>query len=181
MISIPRIFGRLGNSLFQYAFLYAYSRDNDIDFYYQDPQFFFGHEEEIRQLFSMGIPKKTDMIAIHLRRGDYVNNPFYVDLSSTDYYERAMKEFPHEKFLVFSDDIEYAKTYFVGNEFEFAEGTPEEDMDLMASCKGIIISNSSYSWWGAFLGDKNKKVIAPKVWYSDGVERTKCLESWKRI
>lgn len=181
MISIPRVFGRLGNSLFQYAFLYANSRDKNIDFYYQDPQFFSKYQDEIRQLFGMGIPEQIDMVAIHLRRGDYVGNAFYVDLSSTDYYEKAMKLFPQEKFLVFSDDIEYAKVYFSGNEFEFSEGKSEvEDMDLMASCKGIITANSSFSWWAAFLGD-NKKVVAPKAWYTDGVERTKCPDSWIRL
>lgn len=181
MIPINKIFGRLGNSLFQYAFLYAYSRDINSDFYYQDPDFFGEHTEEIRQLFGQDI-YPIDMVAIHLRRGDYVNNKFYVDLSLTDYYERAMKLFPREKFLVFSDDIEYAKTYFVGNEFEFSEDKTElEDLNLMAGCKAIIMANSSFSWWGAFLGNKHKRVIAPKEWYGDGVERTKLMPQWTRI
>lgn len=182
MVEPHKIFGRLGNSMFQYAFLYSYAKDIDSDFYFQDPDYFAEHAEEIRLLFGQDI-RPIDMVAIHLRRGDYVNNDFYVDLSDTDYYDRAMKEFPKDtKFLVFSDDMEWAKVYFNGKEFEFSEGNTEiEDLNFMAGCKGIIIANSSFSWWGAFLGDKNKKVIAPLSWYTDGVERTKVLKSWKRI
>lgn len=182
MIKPSKIFGRLGNSMFQYAFLYTYAKKNNIDFFYQDPKFFSGCEEDIRLLFGQNI-YHVDMVAIHLRRGDYVNNPFYEDLSSSDYYERAMKLFPFEKFLVFSDDIEYAKTYFVGKQFEFSENKNEvDDLNLMAGCKAIIMSNSSFAWWGAYLGDKNKTVIAPKNWYTDMDEdRTKLPKEWKRI
>ena len=181
MVEPSKIFGRLGNSMFQYAFLYAYAKDNDIDFFFQDEDFFKRYANDIRILFGQDI-KHIDMVAIHLRRGDYVNNPFYVDLSSTDYYERAMKLFPRDRFLVFSDDIEYAKTYFVGKEFEFARGkTPVDDLNLMAGCKAVIMSNSSFAWWGAYLGDKSKTVIAPKEWYTDLEERTKLPKEWKRI
>jgi hypothetical protein len=87
MIPAFKIFGRLGNSLFQYAFLYAYAKDIGSDFYYQDEDYFIEHKEEIKLLFGQDI-RPIDMVAIHVRRGDYVNNPFYVDLTDTDYYER---------------------------------------------------------------------------------------------
>jgi len=52
-------------------------------------------------------------------------------------------------------------------------------MNIMASCKGVITANSSFSWWGAYLS--KGKVIAPLAWYSDGVERTKCPNTWIRV
>lgn len=179
MTPVQKHFGRYGNDLFQKAFCYAYAKDNGIDHYYQDPRFFEGYEDEIRAMFKEP-SEALDMVAIHVRRGDYVNNPFYVDLTKTNYYEDAMLEFPDADFLIFSDDIEWCKNYpsFAG--CEFSEGRTEvEDMNLMASCKGIIMANSSFAWWGAFLSDA--KVIAPKAWYSDGIERTKLLPEWKRI
>lgn len=180
MIAPWKIFGRLGNSLFQYAFLYTYAKDTGSDFYYQDPSYFAGREEEIKLLFGQDI-KPIDMVAIHIRRGDYVNNPFYVDLTKTDYYERAMAEFPDASFLVFSDDIEWCKRQDLFKDCEFSEGNDEiTDLNMMAGCKGLIMANSSFSWWGAFLGEE-KKVIAPKHWYADGEERTKLLPNWKRI
>lgn len=172
-----KTFGRLGNRLFQSAFCYAYARENGIDHYYQDPKYFAGYEDEIRVFFGEGIVP-DERIAIHVRRGDYVNNPFYVDLTSTDYYFQAMQHFPEARFLVFSDNIPWCKDYFVDPKFDYSEGhSAEEDLKLMAGCRGMIMANSSLSWWGAFLGE-TKKVIYPKNWYADGIQRTVCLPNW---
>lgn len=186
MIPIDRISGRLGNQMFLIAFLYAYARDNDLPLvdnslghYYQDPVYFDKYRNKIRSLFSSGIPDKTDKVAIHVRRGDYVNNPFYVDLSKTDYYEKAIAHFPNEKFIVFSDDIKFCEEYFIGDEFEFCYLPEIESMNLMASCKGIIMANSSFSWWSAYLS--NAKVVYPRLWYTDGKERTKFISKWIKV
>lgn len=179
MVNPDYIFGRLGNRMFQGAFLWAYAKDHETDIYFQDPKWFEGHEDEVRKLYSPGIHPRTDKVAIHVRRGDYVNNPFYVDLTETDYYEKAMAEFPDEQFLVFSDDIDWCREYFLGDEYEFDNSSEIDALNRMASCKGIIMANSSFSWWSAFLST-DAKVVAPKLWYSDGIERTKCLDSWIR-
>lgn len=180
MLHPSKIFGRLGNSLFQYAYIYAQMREGVIpDLYVQEPDYFDAYREEIREMF-MEKADQLDMVAIHVRRGDYVHNPFYVDLWDNGYYERAMMEFPDSDFLVFSDDIEWCKRQPLFAGCEFSEGKTElEDMSLMSSCKGIIMANSSYSWWGAYLS--NAKVIAPKEWYSDRIERTKLPKEWKRV
>lgn len=182
MIAPWKIFGRLGNQMFQYAYIFGKMLDGEIpDYYVQDPKYFDKYQKEIKQLFGSDI-RPIDMVAIHVRRGDYVGNPFYIDLTSNGYYDRAMAEFPREKFLVFSDDIEWCKGFFIGNDFEFSEGNSEiDDFNLMAGCKGIIMANSSFSWWAAYLGG-DKKVIAPKEWYTDlDEERTVLLKSWKRV
>lgn len=174
------IFGRLGNRLFQGAYIYAQMRRGELpDIYIQDSLYFEEYKDEIKALYGEGIGK-IDMVAIHVRRGDYVGNPFYVDLTETDYYQRAMADFIDEDFLVFSDDVEWCKQQDIFKDCEFSEGKSEvEDLNLMASCKGVIMANSSFSWWGAFLS--KGKIIAPKAWHPDGVERTKCLEKWKRL
>lgn len=183
MIPIQNITGRLGNQMFQYAFFYSYARNNSIDHYYQDPSFFEGREDEIKQIFQQGIDKPIDMVAIHVRRGDYVNNSFYIDLSYTNYYQEAMALFPHTKFLVVSDDIEWCKKQRIFEKCEFIHGTEIEDMNTMASCIGQIIANSSFSWWAAFISPYSKKIVAPSVdnWYRDSIERTVCPDNWIRI
>jgi hypothetical protein len=180
MIHPDKLTGRLGNKMFQYAYLYAQERDGTIpDIYLQDPMYFERYKSEIKHIFGGGI-MPISQVAIHVRRGDYVDNPFYVDLTQTDYYDRAMKLFPNDTFLVFSDDIEWCKGYFTGSQFEFSEGNDDvTDMNLMAGCKGVIMANSSFSWWAAYLS--KGKVIAPKEWFTDGVERTKCPPEWKRV
>lgn len=182
MISFFKIFGRLGNNLFQGAYLYAQAKRGLIpDIYVQDYTFFDEYRDEIRKLYGDDIHEKpVGLVAIHVRRGDYVNNPFYVDLMLTDYYQRAMSEFPEDKFIVFSDDIEWCKQQNIFKGCYFTENKTElEDLNAMASCKGIIMANSSFSWWAAYLS--KAKVIAPKAWHPDGVERTKLLPEWKRI
>ncbi len=182
MIPYHKIFGRLGNQMFQGAYIFAQHKRGKIeDIYMQDPEYFEGFEDEIRDLYGKDIGH-IDRVAVHVRRGDYVRNPFYVDLTRTAYYENALAQFKGEKFLIFSDDREFCEEYFDGEDYEFDEHEGDIDaLNTMASCKGIIIANSSFSWWAAFLGDKNKKVVAPMEWYTDGEERTKLPDEWIRL
>jgi hypothetical protein len=166
MIQLSKTFGRFGNSLFQYAFLYAYARDAGTDHYFQDPAFFEGHEQEIKLLYSEGLTQKIDMVAIHVRRGDYVGHPLYVDLMKTDYYKRAMEEFPEADFLVFSDDIKWCRQQEIFKKCQFHHKDEIQDFNTMASCVGIIMANSSFSWWASYIAPWAKKIIAPSEWFN---------------
>lgn len=181
-----KIFGRLSNRMFQMAALYAYCKDNDYPIFVQDEKYFAKYKDEIKQLYGTNIfPNAVDRIAIHRRLGKnpinpqepaYSDNPFYVDLGhhehqklEDNYFMKAMALFPGERFTVFSDDLERAKQepMFQGEQFEFSEGRTEvEDLNFMTSHKGIIGSNSSFSWWAAYLSAADKKVF-PKQWFSD--------------
>lgn len=184
--------GRLGNRLFQFAYLYARVREGMIpDWYVQSPEYFKGHELELQELFGDGIGY-LEQVGVHVRRASnplnpdepkYSENPFYVNLCETDYYERAMALFPDKDFVIFSDDPDYCKERFKGENIQVMErGNDIEDFNILASCESQIIANSSFSWWAAYLNpNPAKKVVAPKRWYSDGEERTKCPESWIRI
>lgn len=181
--------GGLGNNLFQFAYIYAQAREGNIpDIYLQDPKYFERYKEEIRNLYSEGI-EPIDMVSIHVRRGDYKNTNFYTDLTETDYYDRAMQEFPNARFLVFcadrqegSDDIsdlEWCKNYFQGDQFEFFQGKDQyEDFNAQTGCKGHITANSSFSWWSAYVG--GGKTVCPSAdkWFMDKVERVGLLEEW---
>lgn len=193
MIPIQKITGRLGNQMFQFAYIYSKMLDREIpDVYVQNINYFEKHQDKIKSLFSEGIGY-LDYVSIHVRRGSnpinldepkYSENPFYVNLSETDYYERSIEMFPGDKFLVFSDDVEYCKEKW-GNDERFQimdKGAEIEDFNLMASCKSQIIANSSYSWWAGFLNpNPTKIVIAPKQWFKDGVERVKFPKTWRLI
>lgn len=192
MVNPDKTFGRLGNRLFQMAYVYAqFKRGLLPDLFLQDPKYFEGFEEEIKSLYGEGIGYLSQ-VGVHVRRAGnptnpdepkYSENPFYVNLSETDYYERAMALFPNDKFLVFSDDPEWCKEKFKGDNFQIMEkGNEVDDFNLLASCKDQIIANSSFSWWAAYLNpNPGKRVIAPKDWYRDGIERTVCPPEWERV
>lgn len=182
MIEMYKLSGRLGNQMFQFAYLTSQMLKDEIDdVFVQSEEYFKYHAKEIKTLYGQGIGS-VDKVAIHVRRGDYIttHRHFYVNLMETSYYQDAMALFPGQKFLVFSDDIEWCKKQEIFKNCEFSEGnTDVKDLNLMASCKGVIMANSSFSWWGAYLS--KGKVVAPLQYYIDGVERTKLLDEWIKI
>jgi len=115
---------------------------------------------------------KYNTCAVHVRRGDYVNNPFYYQLD-INYYKGAMDIFYGENkstvFLIFSDDIEWCKSNFkyLPYSLYFVEGESDfYDLTLMSICDNHIIANSSFSWWGAWLGTSpNKRTVFPSQWF----------------
>lgn len=190
MQRLRELFGGLGNTLFQQSFLYAlWRRGMTPDLYLQDFTVFDEFREELRVKYGQGIVR-SDYVSLHVRRGDYINNSVYVDLTKTDYFERAIAMFPGEKFLVFcadrqpgSDDdgdLLWCKERFKGDNFIFATGNDEiTDFNLMAGCKAHIIPNSTFSWWAAYVG--GGETIAPKEWFTDKIERVKYPTEWKII
>ena len=78
-----------------------------------------------------------------------------------------MRKFDGCKFLIFSDDKEWCLENFNKENCEISHNSDAaEDLQLMSLCDHHIIANSSFSWWGAWLGqNKDKKVIAPKEWF----------------
>lgn len=116
-------------------------------------------------------------IAVHVRRGDYMNLQDSFGILSSDYYNSAIKlilensSTKYARVLVFSDDFILAKKLFSNVEVslpvQFAESPedlPEETLFLMSQSDALIISNSSYSWWAAQLGNKSKFVVRPSKW-----------------
>jgi len=191
MLNPDIIFGRLGNRMFQGAYIYAQMKRGEIpDIFVQDPKYFEDFADEIKKLYGSDIGY-LPYVAIHLRVGanpvnpeepKYIDNPFYVPLAKTGYYAQAIELFPHQKFLVFSDDIPFARTYFEGDKFAFDDtDDPIECLNRMASCDSQIIANSSFSWWAAYLNPHPaKKVVAPnpEKWFSDGKQRVSYPQDW---
>jgi hypothetical protein len=107
------------------------------------------------------------IVGIHFRRGDYL---VYSTLNlSLNYYYEAVKTiqslFPNKKikFLIFSNGMEWVKENFKVDNCTYIESLDRfKDMCLMSLCDHIIIANSSFSWWGAYLNkNSNKKIICP--------------------
>jgi hypothetical protein len=128
----------------------------------------------------------NNLVSIHVRRGDYVGKgDFHTNLTDTDYYERAMNMFEDSVFIFVSDDIEWCKENFKGDNIFYSPFTSElDDLYLMVLCNHHIIANSSFSWWGAYLSDNKETVVAPKNWFGPrGPSQTQDLipDGWKII
>ena len=106
---------------------------------------------------------------IHIRGGDYVNHWLHhVDLTS--YYENAIQRFPSTThFYIFTNDINYAKTFSFLSKIQHTFVNEDEVMSLtmMSKCaKGGICANSTFSWWGAYL-NPNRTIVIPSKWSHD--------------
>ena len=166
--------------------------------YFQSERYFEDFKEEIKDLFHF--PKDSivrvdeelskiedkDITAVHVRRGDYLTNPDFHPVCSKEYYTKAMEEMGDNNFIFVSDDIEWCKENFKGDNIFYSPFKEEiEDLALMSLSDNQIIANSSLSWWGAYLCDwDNNKVIAPKKWFGPrGPQDTQDLipDSWIKL
>ena len=187
--NLPKIDKIYTEPFFHYQEI-PYSPNIDLSGYFQSFKYFNDFRGLINQLFNFDkkINPLTGYTAIHVRRGDYVSlgEDFYINLEKTNYYKKAIEIINSPKYLVISDDIYFCKKYFTGNNFEFSNATsPIEDMNLMTVCENVIMANSSFSFWGAFLNKNvDKVVIAPQQWFGKKLpHNTKDIvpTDWKRI
>ena len=135
----------------------------------------------------------ADPVSLHMRRGDYETLRTTFGVLDFEYYENALEELnAHEKIKeiwVFSDDISKALTILSRSRFlkfmnfQIASSLGEIDsLVAMSLCRRHIIANSTFSWWGAFLTDGQRKVIAPDKWFRNGEDPHKLIpNNWMRI
>ncbi len=144
--------------------------------YLQDLRYLVGVEDLIRQYLAprpelrerirrrnaslLALPHKT---AVHVRRGDYLSKSDTHPALPLDYYRDAMALLP-PPYLVFSDDLAWCRANFPQDSCVFiAHNRDYEDLFLMAMCEAHITSNSTFSWWGAWLGEG--PAVYPRNWY----------------
>lgn len=161
--------------------------------YWQSPEYFSPVHDRLRRDFSLRQPlgpvaakllaemQKCRAISVHVR--------LYLDIGPDgkviemarqhhgacppDYYTRAVNQIGTSSetvCYVFSDKPGLAKQVlnlpapcrYVADVGQFSDA---EEMILMSACQHHVISNSSFSWWGAWLGGNPKKtVVAPSRW-----------------
>jgi hypothetical protein len=135
-----------------------------------------------------------ESVSIHVRRGDYVSLPSaakHHGTCSTAYYERAFRSLAsrvhNPRLFLFSDDLEWAMANLpsswpiraVGHS---CEDRAVRDLRLMSSCRHHIIANSTFSWWGAWLGERpGSVVVAPSRWFAAERSQSRIVPSrWIR-
>jgi len=143
--------------------------------YYQSEKYFKHIENEIRQEFffkkeirekAAAILPQDVCVSVHVRRGDYVNLSHIHTNLGAEYYKNSLDHFEGYKPVFISDDIEWCKDEFSNiQDAVFVESESEYvDMCVMTMCNAHVIANSSFSWWGSWLGQG--ETIAPKQWFT---------------
>jgi hypothetical protein len=141
--------------------------------------------------------KAKNSVAVHVRRGDYLTEPhksFHGNLGR-EYYKIAM-DYVRERvedptFFIFTDDPDWVREswytdFSLGREAVLDPGVEAADIFSMSLCEHAIIANSSFSWWGAWLGGPRagRIVIAPKNWFAPAAnqdDRDIVPERWVRL
>lgn len=174
--------------------------------YWQSERYFESIADEIRAEFQLRkwgsdakraadrIARAQNSVAVHVRRGDYAfleQTRRYFGLMPQEYYSNAAELIGESagdcSYFVFSDEPDWCRENLVlPGPMEVLSGatTAAEDIHLIARCEHAIIANSSYSWWGAWLGENESSVIvAPVKWTDELVHdsRDKVPDRWHRL
>lgn len=155
-----------------------YNPDSLVEGFFQSERYF--DKATVKNIFEIDAESKAyihnkyghllkdEITSINVRRGDYFDNLDNHPISSIKFFRKAIKHIGKDKkFLLISDDISWCKKQFKGKNFFFVEKeTPLFDLFIQTQCTHNIISNSSFSWWGAWLNNNpNKIVICPDPWF----------------
>lgn len=117
--------------------------------------------------------ENSDSVSLHIRRGDYVKLGWAF---SGEIYKKIIGQFLEQasgewKLFVFSDDIAWCKENHKDlgldafREVVFIEGNMSGknyiDLQLMSRCKGMILSNSAFSYLAALLNARKTFWLNP--------------------
>jgi hypothetical protein len=181
-----------------------------LEGYWQSEKYFRDSEMVIRNEFTLRNPPdainqrfidditRHESVSIHIRRGDYVSDPATNQthgIIPTEYYQKAIEKIGEEvdnpRYFLFSDDHQWVKDNFPSDDLvtcvtHNSFNSDHEDLRLMSLCNHHIIANSSFSWWGAWLGKNPDKIVyAPKKWFGTDAfnKSTSDLfpQAWKTI
>ena len=183
---------------FEFDARYFTGMIDDVDLwgYFQRDKYWEFCKDDIKSMCRFKEPESEDYsshCSLHIRRTDYLNSPEYHTNLGFDYYTRAIEELQPRKVMVFSDDPSWCKANidkFLSNvdRVDFASDVCSNDIEelkAMTRCGSAIMANSTFSWWGAYLGpqQRGERVIAPRNWFGKlgPNSRDIYLESWTLI
>jgi Glycosyl transferase family 11 len=166
--------------------------------FFQSEYYFAAYKEEIKVKFTIkekfqtdfrnifnDLPKGHKYVVIHVRRSDYFH--YDIQLPAT-YYHQAISaiESKNNYYILISDDTAFLESEFGYLDKKYISRSTEIiDFQFLMHADICIISNSTFSWWGAYLNIKNARVYAPDKWFPDfGKIESPCdilLADWNLI
>ena len=143
--------------------------------------------------------ERNKQIVIHVRLGDYFHSASaraFHGVSHPDYYDNAVQflrtNLAQESITVVSDDLERAKdllsacSFYKESDISLRQsGSPVTDLAIISNASGVVASNSTFSWWGAFFAERfhGSKVVVPQPWFANQIDDPKYLipPTWTRL
>jgi len=175
-------------------------KDMVIDGYFQTEKYFANNKDKVKNLFyfSDNIKNKIDsslkkiknkVLGVHVRAGDFLSPGNFSShfICTKDYYSKALEKFDLDKYtiIVCTDSPSNLFEFFPKEDVIFSNSKNElEDLYLLSQCDDLILTNSSFSWWGSFLGKDKSNVVVPSRWFSkDGPQDYNDIyrEGWIKI
>ena len=169
-----------GVLLKNYSNLSDVKKDTIVSGFWQSEKYYIDNEKLVEQFFqkktkiyinkTKHIKFNENLCIIHMRVGDYIKkNQSWI--LPKDFYIKAMNKMltfnKNIKFKIVTDTITYAKEQF--QNIEIVASSPQADFHRIMQAKYKIISNSSFSWWPAWLGHNTSNItIAPEYWINYG-------------
>lgn len=163
---------------------------------FQDAHWLFERRSEVLSTILPGLQSLQSIsklpaspyAAIHVRRGDYVAVPKYAEsfgVCEAEYFARSVQLLDGNlPIYVASDDHEWVQNELtsLNPRIELYRGDDLfQDLAMLAKASQLILSNSTFSWWAAYLGDHHK-VICPEPWFNDAKQDQQIEHpSWLRV
>lgn len=144
-----------------------------LDGYWQTEKYFNEFRERVLAEFGFFWQHEKGIVAVHVRRGDYLRLKGKHPPVTKKWIDEAMERmhFPGCMYKFFSDDLPWCRAnYGRRSNVFFSTGKNEiDDLIGMSRCEHQICSASTFAWWGAWLNrNPDKRVIIPGWWFSPG-------------
>jgi hypothetical protein len=140
--------------------------DVSLHGYFQSLKYFEEYQEDFISLLNLPDVSVDGDVAVHIRRGDYLQFAHRHFVCDAKYFLHNMSKFPDKKMNVFTDSPEHVRDEF-GNLDIIKSDSELKDLTMMSRHDNIICSNSSFSWWASLLGKEKKNIIVPKIWFKN--------------
>jgi hypothetical protein len=108
-------------------------------------------------------PEIGNCIFVHIRGGDYIGSDLH-HVNLINYYKKCLDAVHPQTLILFTNDMPYAMKIMEGRCFIIANENEEDSLYLMSKCKGGIMGNSTFAWWGAYM-NPNRQIFMPSKWY----------------
>ncbi len=147
-------------------------QDITLEGYFQSEKYWYEYKEQLAQILGFQY-KPVNYVAVHVRRGDYLQYPDRFPVLPFQYYENSIQCFidkGHDSFKVYSDDIEWCKKTFInkGLHFSYSEKKdPISDIKDIFNANGYILANSTFGLFPALLRADYPITIVPQsdLWF----------------